>query len=1014
MEHAQPIRPEDLLQHLSWAQSLARRLVADDATADDVVQDSMTAALRRPPRDDRPVRPWLARVVGNAARQRRRSEGRRAARERSAARDEALPSAAELTGRAEAQRSLIDALLELDERSREVVLLRYFQDLSSAEIARRTGEPAATVRSRLKRALDVLRDRLDARFGDGDGGWRAALAPLVVPRVAAPAAAAGGGGLASPAASAGASAAAFVAKALLAVGTLAAVAFVAVSLVGGIGSLIPVPMEEVAFRPIAAPAAIEGSIEGPAPTPQKGETERVALAPAASTESQATAGASRSTMRFVDPTGAPLAGVEVQARRSTLAVSGADGRATIDVEFAGPFLEGQLRVSRAGIASNVLQAPGTPGETSDLGDIVLHPGGSISGVVTREDGAALAGVRVWVEGKMERESSSGGIQVYRSTGHGAAEDRTDAEGRFRLDGVLAGEVRVEVESDDDLYQAKTGRVEVRAGQESVGLEIVAREVDPRRRIEGVVVDESGAPVAFANVRVSWKTLLMGGSSSSLSRDDGTFRLLVRAGARGDLEVRGRGDEPATARLERVRGGTHDVRIVLRASRMLPVRALLPGGAAAQRAEVLSVTSDEERGGEVDAEEGLFQLRVPDRPFRVVVRVDGHDAATSERIDPAALPEVVELALRAIPTLSGRVTAGGEPVAGATVEVRELARGKVRVAGLPSLVEPDPIATTTTREDGTYELTLRESANIVVRAAAEGLAPAELDASRYDPLVGRAGADLALTAGGSIEGIVQDGDGLRQVRVVMVSRGDGVVRTVRTDADGAFRIDHLTPGPWMLRLTSTMMEGGASSSSFAFGARFKSIEPDVIVSEGRVTRFDVRTGELAPRVSVRGRVSLDGFDPARLRVLLNAYEAFGAGDTGGTARVRADGTFEVRGGAPGIYALALVDGDVDDADALRFVARLELGAGETPFSLTGSFGEVVVGDGADREMERLLWRGPSGVAAIAPLPAKGEVARFPAGTVERVGVEAVLMAELDAVEVLESAALAPGGRVTLGE
>ncbi|MEM9380825.1 MAG: sigma-70 family RNA polymerase sigma factor [Planctomycetota bacterium] len=1004
MEHAQPIRTEDLLQHLSWARSLARRLVADDSTADDVVQESMAAALRTPPHADRPVRPWLARVVGNAARQRRRAEGRRAVRERGAAREEALPSAAELTGRAEAQRLLICALLELDERAREVVLLRYFQDLSSAEIARRTGEPAGTVRSRLKRALDALRERLEARFGDGEGGWRAALAPLVVPRFAVPVASAGG------------AAAALVAKVLLAAGVLGAIALAAVLAVGGLESLGHVPREDVAFLP-----QVEGA---PVPEPASavsradaagGRTAVTPAALAAEAAADAPPATSRATMRFVDPDGVPLAGVEVRARSrgGVSAVSGADGRATLDLRFEGPFLEGRLRVAGAGIASNVLQAPGRPGETSDLGDIVLLPGGSISGVVVDEDGQPLEDVRVWVEGRAEREPSGGGVQVYRSTGHGAVEERTDAAGRFRLDGVLAGDVRIEVATDDDLREATSGRVEVRPGRVSAGLEIVAGTVDPRRRIEGVVVDEEGEPVEHAVLRVRWKTLLMGGSTTAMTRGDGSFRALVRAGARADLEVRATDERPATARLERVRGGTHDLRIVLRAPRTVAVRALRADGSPALRATVLARTRDGERGVAAEAEGDGFRLRVPDRPFRVVVRADGHREATSERIEPGALPEVVELALRSMPVLTGRVTSGGEPLAGARVEVREVARGPVRVAGLPSLVEPHPIATATTGEDGVFEVTLRASATVVVRATAQGLAPAELGAARYDVRAGRADADLALTPGGSIEGVVQDGDGLRQVRVVLASRGDGEIRTVRTDADGAYRIDHLTPGPWMVRLTSRMMEGGGSSSSSSWGAPFRSFEPDLVVTEGRVTRHDVPTGALAPSVAIRGTVAFEGLDASRLRVRLIGYEAFGAGDVGAApTRVAPDGTFEVRGGGPGVYALVLVDGDFDDADALRFVARLQLGAGETPFALAGSFGSIRAGDGAERAMERLLWRGPDGVAAIAPLPAEGEATRFPAGTVQRVGAEAVLLGDLDAVDVLESATLAPGGTVEL--
>ena len=50
-----PIRPEDLLAHSQWARALARTLVRDAATAEDLVQETWVAALKRPPRADRPL-----------------------------------------------------------------------------------------------------------------------------------------------------------------------------------------------------------------------------------------------------------------------------------------------------------------------------------------------------------------------------------------------------------------------------------------------------------------------------------------------------------------------------------------------------------------------------------------------------------------------------------------------------------------------------------------------------------------------------------------------------------------------------------------------------------------------------------------------------------------------------------------------------------------------------------------------------------------------------------------------
>lgn len=167
-----------LLSHGGFIRALARDLVRDDATADDVAQEVMLAALRRPPATDRPVRPWLATVVRNAASKLRRGEARRSARERRVGavptRREPAPDDASL--RLDVHRALVDEVARLDEPFRSTVIQRYFDDLSTDEIAAREGCPPSTVRTRLKRGLDRLRERLDARHGGQRDTWLAALA----------------------------------------------------------------------------------------------------------------------------------------------------------------------------------------------------------------------------------------------------------------------------------------------------------------------------------------------------------------------------------------------------------------------------------------------------------------------------------------------------------------------------------------------------------------------------------------------------------------------------------------------------------------------------------------------------------------------------------------------------------------------------------------------------------------------------------------------------------------------
>ena len=174
---------EQLMIEMGWVRRLARELLQDAAAAEDVAQETWMVAKSQRPDEDRPLRPWLARVVRNLVHTRRRGEARRGDREAAYehATASAAPTPAELIERVELQRVVAGEVLALAEPYRSTVLLHFFEGLTSVQIASRLGIPDGTVRRRLKAALDQLRGQLAIRKDPPDRGWLAALVPLATP-----------------------------------------------------------------------------------------------------------------------------------------------------------------------------------------------------------------------------------------------------------------------------------------------------------------------------------------------------------------------------------------------------------------------------------------------------------------------------------------------------------------------------------------------------------------------------------------------------------------------------------------------------------------------------------------------------------------------------------------------------------------------------------------------------------------------------------------------------------------
>lgn len=181
MTDAPPLAPESMLAHANALRALARALVRDTQEAEDLLQSTWLRALqaRRAATAAGGLRAWLASVLRNEVRMRRRGAGRARDRERAAARSETQPPTVDVVVRLGVQRAVLDAVEALEPASRDVVYLRWFEDLPPRVIAARLGLSRRAVESRLRRALAQLRSRLDRSHHRQD--WLGALCACAWP-----------------------------------------------------------------------------------------------------------------------------------------------------------------------------------------------------------------------------------------------------------------------------------------------------------------------------------------------------------------------------------------------------------------------------------------------------------------------------------------------------------------------------------------------------------------------------------------------------------------------------------------------------------------------------------------------------------------------------------------------------------------------------------------------------------------------------------------------------------------
>lgn len=461
--------------------AFARRALGHEADAADVTQEVLLALVRHHASlsDGSKEKAWVYRITRNAVAKHIRGSRRAADRLARVAHPDPAPSSAEVAEGRELESSVVAQLRSLPEELRAVVELRFMAGLTQVEVAEALGVPRGTIRSRIDRALDLLKARLSA------AGCAAVVPDLSLafaspPTIPAELAAsirslAANTGAANPSAALGKVGLPMTLKVLIAV---------SLSAVGGgfliANALLEAPSDQTADktaatapRGLSRPAAQDRPASGeaapgesaPGPAAALGASAAPSRAAAAEAPASAADRAPRIRGRLVDHEGGAIADAEADARR------------------------GRRRAGQAG-----LNPINVASDKNKRADITLRGAGRVTGMVLDPDGAPAPGAKVMFQLEQGLKWSSRGRTV--RSGRGPLVATADASGAYAIDRVPAGRHTISAWSEgfrasleEELELAPGAAVER-------GLRL---RVGHRARI--VVKDAAGMPIPGVAVRL---------------------------------------------------------------------------------------------------------------------------------------------------------------------------------------------------------------------------------------------------------------------------------------------------------------------------------------------------------------------------------------------------------------------------------------------------------------------------------------------------------------------------------
>ena len=141
------------------------RLLKDERKAEDLVQETFVRLLKQLKQKQIPdhIKAWMYRVATNLSRDYWKSASYRKEKqqiEELPEKEDQKASVIEIYERLETRQEVLQSLNKLSDQQREIVILRFYQDLQLKEIAATLEIPIGTVKSKLFHALRKLKESM--------------------------------------------------------------------------------------------------------------------------------------------------------------------------------------------------------------------------------------------------------------------------------------------------------------------------------------------------------------------------------------------------------------------------------------------------------------------------------------------------------------------------------------------------------------------------------------------------------------------------------------------------------------------------------------------------------------------------------------------------------------------------------------------------------------------------------------------------------------------------------------